>query len=69
MPTIIYKIGILLLIIAMIFGYGYYTGKGVCETKELKQTVKTVERVRYVKQKVASYPDPVLDERLRRWER
>lgn len=69
MIPLVYRIAAALGLVAMTFGYGYYSGKGACETKQLKQTIKTVEKVRYVRQKTDAMPSGAVYDGLRKWQR
>lgn len=67
--TLAHRIIAAIVLLAMSFGYGYYAGRGACENKQLKQTIKTVEKVRYVRQKTDAMPSGAVYDGLRKWTR
>lgn len=63
---------VIIAVIALCFAlwwHGWYAGKAKCENAQLKQTVKVVEKVRYVRQKTDAMPSGAVYDGLQRWTR
>ena len=67
--TLPYKIAAVVLLCAGLWWHGWYAGKDKCENTQLKETVKVVEKVRYVRQKTDAMPSSVVYDGLLRWTR
>lgn len=69
MISLPYKILAVVALCAGLWWHGWFSGKGACQNAQLKETVKTIEKVRYVRQKVDSLPDASIDSELHKWQR
>jgi len=67
--TLPYKIGAIILVCAALWWHGWNSGKTSCQNAQMKETIKTVEKVRYVRQTVDAKPAADVTSELLKWQR
>lgn len=64
-----YVIAGAVVLIAAAWWHGYMTGKYAMQNANIRETVKTIEKVRYVRQKTDAMPSGAVYDGLLKWTR